>query len=805
VDSATLEALEFNEVIAALAGLVLTERARELVYALRPVQDLAFIELSFARFTEAAALIEAAGRLSLSGTCDIRPILLRPFPEGAFLLGEDLLLLRDNLSVTARLRAMAGLSFVKKYPALAPLFQGLSESGPLCSRLNRTIDDKGLILDGASSKLKAIRAKLRSSKTRIRELLSSLIQDPDSKEAIQDDIITVRDDRFVLSVVAGKQSEIPGVIHGRSGSGATFFVEPIELVSLNNSLSILKKQELAEEREILREVTFLVLESKENLLNDLELIAALDVIAGKVEFSRKVGGIVPDVGAEGEISLLQARHPLLALKEADGGPQVIPVDIKVGAKTRVVVISGANTGGKTVALKTLGLLSLMAASGLPVTAAAGSSARIFDSVFADVGDRQDIGASLSTFSAHIRRITLFLKEAGPSSLVLIDEIGAGTDPSEAEAIGLAVLERLKKSGALSVVTTHLNLIKAHGAVDPLYENVSVEFDETTLKARYALVYGVPGPSLGINIAGALGLPLELINEARTYIKGGEGAFLQSIRAIESEKERLYEINKSLSEVNVRRTAELRRLRENRAVFLKNAKKRIQAIVDDGRAEVARLRGDFEKSLREAKEANVKKSRGKTASVKPGVSFSMAKTGEKTLGRLSQGKRPAENKSIPFEGERVRLAGSRTNGVVVRVDKDSGRAELLMGSLKVWVDIKKLELSGTAESKKKKYTHVELKTSTDAAPNKRGADGGSAAGARINLIGLRCEEAVKELTRFIDNAVLEGFTVVEVIHGMGTGALKAAVAEHLRERVEVKSYSPGPPEGGGAGVTVVYLR
>ncbi|MFQ5427828.1 MAG: endonuclease MutS2 [Thermodesulfobacteriota bacterium] len=801
MDSATLEALEFNEVLAALAGFVLTERGKELVYAIRPGRDKASIEESNARFTETQALTEASGRLALSGVRDIRPLLQRPFPEGAYLSGEELLQLRDNLIVSGRLKAMAGPAFVKKYPALSPLFKGLSDSKALSDRLTRTIDDKGLVLDGASSKLKGIRGKLRSSKTRIRDLLGGLIQDPDSKEAIQDEIITIRDDRFVLSVVAGKQSEIPGVIHGRSGSGATFFVEPMELVGLNNSLSILKKQELAEEREILKEVTALVLLSREDLLGDLELISALDVMAAKVVFARKTGAVVPEVGEGGEIRFTGARHPLLVLQELRGGAPVIPVDITVGPDIRVLVISGANTGGKTVALKTLGLLTLMASSGLPLTTGAGSRAVIFDSVFADVGDRQDIGASLSTFSAHVRRITLFLKEAGAASLVLIDEIGAGTDPSEAEALGLAVLEKFKKAGALSVVTTHLNLIKAHGAVDPAYENVSVEFDEATLEPRYGLVYGVPGPSLGINIAGALGLPSELINEARSYIKGGEGAFVESIRVIEKEKERLRTTNERLAIVDVRRQAELRRLREERGALIKGAKKRIKAIVEEAREEVARLRLDFEKSVKEARKAGVGKGT-KESGIDTRASASMARAGEKFIGKFAEKQRVPLSKRLPFEGEKVRLAGSRTKGVVTRVDKEARKAELLMGSVKVWVDIKKLELSGSREKNQESYAHVELKTDSGGG---HGAKGGGEISGRLNIIGLRYEEAVKELTRFIDNAHLEGLVVVEVIHGMGTGALKNAVAEHLRERVEVKSFEPGPPEGGGAGVTVVYLK
>jgi len=778
VDSATLESLEFGEVLKVLAGHALTEMGRERVLAIRPLSDPGSMEESYRSFSDALNIRGQGERLPLGGAHDIRPLLERAFPEGAFLLPEELLLIKDNLSVTEGLRAMAGPDFIEKYPAISPLFLGLSDNGPLLTRLCKTIDEKGGILDSASPGLRSIRKKLRSSRARIRGILTDLVKSPDSEEVLRDDIITIRDDRFVLSVVAGKQAEVPGIIHGRSGSGATFFIEPMALVELNNSLSILKKEERAEEREILRELTTITLEAGEGLLCDLEIIAELDAFGARVAFARETGAVVPELSATGAISLKEARHPLLVMQELAGGPPVVPVDIMINEDTGVLVISGANTGGKTVALKTTGLLTLMAASGIPITARAGSRARIFSDIFADVGDRQDIGASLSTFSAHVRRLRSFLDKAGPSSLVLIDEIGAGTDPAEAEALGLAVLESLRARGALSVVTTHLNLIKAHGAIDPAYENVSVEFDEATLRPRYRLEYGVPGPSLGINIAGALGLPHDIIERANAFLKGGEGAFIESIRRIEAEKARLRELEARLLELEKRRSEELRRLRTERDQLIGRAKKRIEAVVDEAREEVRRLREEF--ARKKKKDA-------------PAMA-AISDAGRRFRERLTP-QRGAKKKAPPVVGEKVRLQGSRTGGVVTRVDMEARRCEVLMGSVKVWVEMKRLEASGVKEGKKPRpHAHVELRRGSG-----RGASGS------VNLIGMRVEEAVSELTRFIDNAHLEGLEVVEVIHGMGTGALKRAVAEYLRGRKEVKSFEPGPPEAGGAGVTVVYLK
>jgi len=778
VDSATLEALEYDEILKILSGFALTGPGMELVLKTRPLTDADALSADYDRFSDTEALVGPGARLPLGGAHDIRPVLERAFPEGAFLLAEDLLLIKDNLHVSARLREMAGPGFTEKYPAISPLFTALSDNRLLLARLERTIDEKGLILDSASPGLRSIRRRLRNSRTRIRKILEEVIKSPAYRDVLREDIITIRDDRFVLSVVAGKQSEVPGIIHGRSGSGATFFIEPLALVEFNNSLSILKKEERAEEREILREVTTEVMEAREGLLADLQIIADLDVLGAKVAFAHKTGAMRPEVSTTGGIHFKGARHPLLVLKELGGGPPVVPVEITTGQDTRVMVISGANTGGKTVALKTTGLLTLMAASGIPITAGPGSRARVFTEVFADVGDRQDIGASLSTFSAHVRRLSLFLEEAGPGSLVLIDEIGAGTDPAEAEALGLAVLESLKSRGALSIVTTHLNLIKAHAAVDPAYENVSVEFDEATLKPRYRLEYGLPGPSLGINIAGALGLPRDIIDRALRFMKGGEGAFMESLRLIEEEKERLRQKEARLEELEKRRARELARLRAERDVLIGRAKKRIDAVVEEAREEVRRLREEFAR----------KKKKDIPAAA------AIAGTGQRYKERLSPARGPRKG-VVPEVGQRVRLSGSRTRGVVTRLDREAGRCEVLMGSVKVWVDMKRVEPLGLKdETRTGANGHVEFRSAPGSVPH-----------GSINLIGMRVEEAVAELTRFIDNAHLAGLEVVEVIHGMGTGALKKAVAEHLRGRSEVKSFEPGPPEAGGAGMTVVYLQ
>ncbi len=774
MDTATLEALEFPEVLRALAENAATPPGKDLLLALRPLADPGRIEEAFRLYSEAFSFVEESGRFPLSGTNDLRPLLERSFPSGSFLLPEEFLLVRDNLRVTVELKKLLKPSFNKRFPLLASRLEALSEAVPLLRELERVFDDKGFIADRASARLFDIRKRMLKVKERARALLDRFLKDKETKELLQEDIITIRDDRYVLSVVAGRQSEVPGVIHGRSGSGATFFIEPLPLVEINNSFSVLKKEEKSEEIEILKGLTAGVVGEKEALGVDLEVIASVDFLQAKVLFAKELKATVPEVKPAGPVRFKEARHPLLVLKESAGGGAVVAVDVTIPEDTKVVVISGANTGGKTVALKTLGLLTLMASSAIPVPTAQGGSAVIFNAVFADVGDSQDIEASLSTFSAHVKRLSGFLTGAGPGSLVLIDEIGAGTDPAEGGALALAAIETLRRQGALVVVTTHLNIIKAQATVNPAYWNVSVEFDEKTLRPLYRLLYGTPGASFGLNIAESLGLPRELTALARTYIHEKEGAFVESVKMIEKEKEELIALNERLTALAGKRDAALKRLRDDREALLKKAGARIDAIVDKADTEISTLTKRLE---REGK-----------AGAKARKEVRLA--GFKAREKISPVKR---ERFIPSGGERVRILGSGARGVVLRVDRGAGRAELMVGNLKVWVDLMRLESIGNGPA-----PHA-------AAARDAGIDADMEAALSVNLLGMRSEEAIRVVTKFLDNAHAEGLERVEIIHGLGTGALKKAVSGFLRESRVVKGFHPAAQSGGGAGVTVVELK
>lgn len=779
VDETTLETLEFPAVLHELASYTLTAAGREMAEGLKPLPETHAILGAFSDFTEVFEIIAVSGTLPLGGVNDIRPILSKIDLEGAYLLPDELVQIRSNISSSEELKKLASASFARLYPRTSARIEGISGQAALYSMLIRILDEKGEIKDGASPTLYRIRKEIRANKERARRILEDLTTDKNMKEYLQEDIISIRDDRYVLSIKAGMHTGFNGVIHGRSGSGATFFIEPLQLVELNNRVAVLKKEEKAEEIEILKEATGDVLGQREFLLKDLEEMSALDAIQAKALFAKELDAIAPVIKDRGGLTLKAARHPLLVLKEKRGEGRAIPVDISIPEDTQVLVISGANTGGKTVALKTLGLLTLMTLSGIPIPVDEGSESVLFRDIFSDIGDRQDIIASLSTFSAHIKRMKEFLLSSGPGSLVLIDEIGAGTDPGEGSAFALASLETLRQRGAVTVITTHLNLLKAQAQIDPRYMNASVEFDEKTLKPLYRLHYGIPGPSLGLSIAQSLGIPEDVIRLARGFITEKEGAFIESVRILEEQKEEVRKLKERLTELEARRQKAVERLREDRGVLVEKAKKNIDSMVTGAREEIR-------KTLERLKEEKAMAQPSARAKAISGVE----EAGQRLIQKLS----PKKQSYAPVPGDKVMITGSNTKGVVLSVDAEGKKAELSVGKIKVWAPWDKLIQRGGAEAKKPVQSAQGTAINADMEVT-----------SSLNIIGMRAEEAIALVTKYVDSAHASGLETVEIIHGIGTGRLSKVVEEYLKDNRVVKRFYHAEAARGGAGVTIVELK
>lgn len=775
MDQTTLETLEYPAVLNELAARTSTPEGRERAEGLAPHADIGRIEESRTEFAETSGIIKAFGRLPLGGVSDLRAPLARIDRAGSYLLPEELIKIRDNLGVSARLKSALTPQFTRDFRLVSSRIEALSDQSPLASELNRIIDEKGEIADSATPALSRIRREIRSNRARARSILDELTADEKYAESIQEDYVTIRDDRYVISVKSGMHGRMDGIIHGRSGSGATYFVEPFRLVELNNSIAILKKEEKAEEIEILKDATRKVLGSRVELLADQGIIAGLDCAQAKVIFANDIGAAMPVVRGRGDVDLRGARHPLLVLKEARCGERVTPIDITIREGCGTLVISGANTGGKTVALKTLGLLTLMALSGIPVPVEGSSTAVAFSAVFADIGDRQDIIASLSTFSAHIKRIKEFLTLAGAGSLVLLDEIGAGTDPSEGSAFALAALDAFKKKGATTVVTTHSNILKAHAQTDPDYMNAAVEFDESTLRPLYRLNYGVPGPSLGLSIAQSLGIPPAIIEAARGNLKESEGAFIESVRMLEEERDEIRRLRGRLSTLERERDDAVRKLREKRDAIIEKGRERIDSAV-------AKAKKDMKEVLERV---------GREAPSRAGGARAVAAIEQ--IGRAAIGGRTGTVPVyVPCEGDRVAISGSNAKGAVVKVDADSRRAEVQVKGLKVWASWDKLIKRGTAD---KPHVHAQgFSINAD-----------MEVVSSVNVIGSTVDEAEGVITGFLDRAHALGVGTVEIIHGIGTGRLARGIEGLLRRTAFVKRFYRAEPAKGGAGVTVVELE
>ncbi len=768
MDEISLEALEFDRVVEELAGFASTLPGKELIKDLKPSTDPSEIDHLFREFLEIRDTVHVHGTFPLSRFRDIRDILSRLAPEGVFLLPEELTTTRELLGLIKDLTSRLTPPFEKTYPILSSIIASLGDYSHLASEIDRILDEKGQIRDEASGELYTIRKEIISLRNRARKVLDEIRESRRYREILQDEFFTIRDDRYVLGVKAGMHTELPGIIHGRSGSGLTYFIEPFRLVDLNNRLAILKKEERAEEIRILKEITGCVHESRDSLLRDIGIVARLDLLQAKALFAERIKAIVPEFSSTGDIRFTGARHPLLVLKELRGGERVVGVDIIMEENHRVLVISGANTGGKTVSLKTLGLLTLMVQSGIPVPCMEGSRAVVFKKVFADIGDRQNILASLSTFSSHIEEIKRFVNEADSGSLVLIDEIGVGTDPHEGGILALSILETLRERGARVVVTSHLNILKAHAQIDPSFMNASVEFDEETLKPLYRLRYGRPGESFGISIAGALGMPEEVIERARKRLSGKEATFVESIRELEEEKRRIAELKERLILLERKREEALKTLREKESLILQRVRERFE-----------RLLAEAERRLREMMEGQKEKPRKRERAIEDIRHEYMERLGIE------------EPVYIPEPGDGVELKGSNTVGEVLKVDREARRAELRIGSMRVWVSWNRLCKRPHRE------THLQGGRMERAYPQDRVT-------TSINLVGMRVDEALRSVQRFLDDAHASGIERVEIIHGIGTGRLKKAVEEYLKETTFVRGFHPGDPMRGGAGVTVVEL-
>lgn len=788
--SKALRTLEYNKIIELLVQQATSEPAKKELSKLKPMTNRGDILDGLAETSEAVDVIVRKGSLPLGQIYDIEDHLYF-VKKGGTLTMRQLLHILYNMKVTSNV-----ITFLKSDLPQLPILDGIREILVTFPRLIEKIDmsiiSEDEMSDNASSELKNIRRAMARQNDAIKNRLNHILNSQDNRTYLQDAIVTMRDGRYVIPVKAEHRGKFPGIVHDQSQTGATIFIEPQVIVNLNNELRELELAEKAEIERILAELSSNVCEHFHDLMNNQKLLVTLDKIFAKAKLSVKMKAECPVIADGGELELKEARHPLIQSKK------VVPINVSVGGDYTTLVVTGPNTGGKTVTLKTTGLLVLMAQSGLHIPAASTSRIPIFEQVFADIGDEQSIEQSLSTFSSHMRNIVEILYKVDNKSLVLVDELGAGTDPTEGAALAIAILENLKSWGAYTIATTHYNEIKKYALSTEGVENGSMEFDIETLSPTYRLFIGIPGKSNAFEISRKLGLDEELIDRAQTLLERGDIEFedvLDSIekdkRRAEAERDEAIRLNLEMKKQQEELEKHQAKLEEQERAIIAKAKEEARDILKEAR-ETA---NDVSKELRRLSKLDSLGERNKRFDKsRKKLKDAEDKVAEKLIRRVNQ--QPVSASELKI-GDKVRVLTLDQAGEVLSLPDEKGDLTVKIGIMKANINLKDLMVL-ESEPKEK--------------PQNKGSRYGSLYKAKaqsisvsINVQGKNLDDAEYEVDKYLDDAYMAGLREVTVIHGRGEGILKDGLRQLFRRHKHVASYRKGRYNEGGEGVTIVTLK
>lgn len=787
-----LRTLEYNKIVERLAEYAFGADTKERCLSLLPSTSLSKITNAQQQTKDAMNRSLKKGRLDCSG---IKPLssAIRRVEIGGTMNIEELLGLCKLLETARRVKAY-GRKEREDIPSdsLSEFFDGLEPLSPLCDEIRRCIISVDEISDDASSNLKSIRRSIRSTGDRIHAQLNQMLNNQNVRNCLQDFVITMRNGRYCLPVKAEAKSQITGMVHDQSSSGSTLFIEPMAVVNLNNELKELSIKEQDEIAVILATLSAKAGEYIPAIETDYQILTELDFIFAKAAYALEYNGITPHFNTERKIRILKGRHPLLDAKK------VVPIDISLGSDFDQLVITGPNTGGKTVSLKTVGLLTLMGQAGLPIPAGDRSELSVFDDIFADIGDEQSIEQNLSTFSSHMTNIIHILKEANEHSLVLFDELCAGTDPTEGAALAVSILSYFHRRGIRTMATTHYSEIKIYALTTGGIENACCEFDVETLSPTYRLLIGIPGKSNAFAISKKLGLSDTLIDDARTRISSNEQNFEDLLSDLEAsritiEKEQA-EINRYKSEITALKQQlknKQEKLDESRDAILRKAKEEANQILQEAKDTADEAIRNFNKY------GTTRPSIQEMEKQRTNIREKMAANEKKS----SKEKETAiYNPKVPKKlriGDSVKVLSMNLTGTVHSLPNAKGDLFVQMGILRSQVNIKDLVLIEDAAPGSKKYAKTgagKLKMSKSASVS-----------TEINLIGKTVDEAIALLDKYLDDAYLAHLPSVRIVHGKGTGALRSAVQSHLKRQSYIKSFHLGEFGEGDAGVTIAEFK
>jgi DNA mismatch repair protein MutS2 len=778
--------LEFDKVLAMLTEHATSKPGKARCMALRPVAEVELVRLALLETSEAAAMLLHEGNAPFGPIYEIGDA-VKLSQIGGCLTPKQLIEIGDGLR-TARImkRYLLQPSEAEtRYPKLLGLANQLISVQSLEKEIGDCIVNENEIADHASPELHKIRRQIEQKNASIRQKLESLITSQQNQKYLQESLITIRQDRFVIPVKSEYKQQIKGIVHDQSAKGSTFYIEPLAVVELNNQLRTLKIDEQKEIERILRVLTGLVAESGVSIVQNVEILVQLDFVFAKAKLAERLRAVAPEIADDGIFKLKRARHPLI------DGKTVVANTIWLGEHFTTLLITGPNTGGKTVTLKTVGLLSLMAQAGLHIPVDYGSKVAVFDQVFADIGDEQSIEQSLSTFSSHMTNIVSILAEVTPKSLVLFDELGAGTDPTEGAALAMAILDQLKKWQVRTMATTHYAELKAYAINTPGIENASVEFDVASLSPTYRLLIGIPGKSNAFEISKKLGLSQMLIDNARSYVHQDNIEFEDIIAKIEESRK----VAETEQDEAIRLRLDVEKIKKNledketkmiaqRDKLLSRAKEEARNLLKEAKEEV----DDTMRTLREAERAIDKR----------GLEAARKRLNEKIDDMVEQTIDPdIETDMAPTMvqiGDSVRVLSINQDGTVLTLPNEKGELSVQVGLMKMNVNLKGLLSLSKKRQDQKVYQNVRKTTAASATIK-----------TEIDVRGENIEDAIVIIDQYIDQAILANLHQVRIIHGKGTGALRKGLHDHFKQHRQIKHFEFAAYNEGGNGATVLEFR
>ncbi len=792
-----LKILEFDKILERLQGYTESEAVKKRIYRLEPFSEKADAERAQKETTEAMSTLLKLGSPPVNlAVADSRGSAKRA-EQGGTLTARELMDISRLLYVARRMKSYLGETS-EECAVLRDISERLLTAKALEDKINAAIISEEEIADDASAELSAIRRRMKNLNGKIKDTLNGMIHSQHYKKFLQDPIVTMRSDRYVIPVRAEYKSEVPGIVHDTSSTGLTMFIEPMSVVNSNNEIRDLRNKEQQEIERILAELSALTAENSHEIFVDFKCIAELDFIFAKGRLSLDMNAAEPKLNDEGIINFKKARHPLI---DKD---KVVANDISLGGGTDTIVVTGPNTGGKTVTLKTVGLLSIMAASGLHIPAAEGSDAAVFSKIYADIGDEQSIEQSLSTFSSHMTNTVKILRGVDNRTLALFDELGAGTDPTEGAALAIAILEHLRSCGAETVATTHYSELKLFALTTDGVQNASCEFDVATLQPTYKLLIGVPGKSNAFAISRRLGLRGDIIDRANAILSDEDIKFedvitdLEQVRAAaRRDAEENERMKRELTELRNKLEEDRIKLKENKSRILEEAHREAKILVMDAKSEANEIIRDLEKMRQQgiksgALEDKTSKAREKLRQREESIDEKMRRAAKpkQTIVEPPKNLKP---------GELVKIVDLNQEATVIKPPDKSGNVRVEAGIIKMDVHVSNLRRVDTDKKKQKELAERYVK-STRAFESKT-----KNVSTEVDVRGQYPEEAWANTEKFLDDCYLAGISPVRIVHGKGTGVLKKHIRDMLRRHRYVASFRPGRFGEGEDGVTVVELK